>query len=166
MRTRRFISITIFGFLVISMLAFSMSVSAGFNRQTGELADYQVCYAIADEGGVGAPGADRLTQITYVGGVNGQEMLVGDPGTYQIEAITFDVNLEGGHLYGADGGQIGVFDLDNQGLLCPGPMPSAAAPAPWAPSPCGISTASPSRKAPDSSTGRSAGRLITRSPTC
>ncbi len=127
MHAKRFALILVWGLLVVSMLAYSMRVSAGANTARLQQGDIQVCYAMADEGGVGGVTMDRLTQITYINGVNGAEELLGDPGTDGVENLAFDIHVApGGVLYGVDDGVLGTFDLANQGQFTPvgGPIGS------------------------------------------
>lgn len=120
MRSKRLVLILVWCLLVVSMLAYSMQVRAGAEEARALQDIVQVCYAMADEGGVGGTAMDRLTLITYTDGLDGSEVLVGDPGTEGVENLAFDVNVTPeGRLYGVDSGQLGTFDLDNQGHFVP-----------------------------------------------
>jgi hypothetical protein len=68
--------------------------------------NHQICYAVADSGG-GPPGDDLMVQINIDTGL---ETVVGSPGTFNIEAITFDLSAQ--IMYAADGDRLGILDLE------------------------------------------------------
>jgi hypothetical protein len=91
--------------------------SASLNPQPAQAQDFpQICYAVADTGG-GPPGDNLLVMIDIQ---TRQETVVGSPGTFNIESLTFEYSTQ--TMYAADGDRLGTLDLET-GLFTPHPLP-------------------------------------------
>lgn len=112
---RNFLFAVTLAIVLVLLISTSVQVNAhGQNRwettnltRINQQAGSEVCYAIADHDG-GPPGDDLLTQVDFASGV---ETVIGPPGTFNMEAITFQAPTE--TLFGVDADQLGTLDLSN-----------------------------------------------------
>ena len=96
---------TISGSLLVALVLVLTLTPLALSGRPAHAQNGDVCYAVADNGGV--PGSeDTLVTLDKVTGVT---TLIGYTGTTNIEAIAFELGAE--TLFAADGEQLGTLDL-------------------------------------------------------
>lgn len=95
------------------------SIDLALDLELIDLTGAQVCFGVAD-GRNNELNEDLLVQLEVL---TAQPTVVGKTGTFDVEALAFD--LGGQRLFGADAGQIVLFDLAT-GIASPLPLPAGS----------------------------------------